>query len=140
MDENINEIDEGAGYVGYQEAFRLVVAHVQTVGIEEIPLDACVCRNLSENLVARLSYPSSDVSLKDGYAVRSESVAAASHRRPIFLRVKGSVFAGSSFDKKSKTRKRCKDLFGCSDPSGTGCRCVRGVLRRGFSRRGEDQG
>ena len=56
MDDNVNEIDEGAGYVGYQEAFRLVVTHVRSVGIEEIPLDACVCRNLSENLVARISH------------------------------------------------------------------------------------
>ena len=116
MDENVNEIDEGAGYVGYQEAFRLVVAHVRTVGIEEIPLDACVCRNLSENLVARLSYPSSDVSLKDGYAVRSESVAAASHRRPIFLPVKGSVFAGSSFDRRVKPGSTVRICSGAPIP------------------------
>jgi len=119
MDENVNEIDEGAGYVGYQEAFRLVVTHVRSVGIEEIPLDACVCRNLSENLVARLSYPSNDVSLKDGYAVRSESVAAASHRRPIFLPVKGSAFAGSSFDRRVKPGSAVRICSGAPIPRGS---------------------
>jgi len=118
MDENVNEIDEGAAYVGYQEAFRLVVTHVRSVGIEEIPLDACVCRNLSENLVARISYPSNDVSLKDGYAVRSESVAAASHRRPVLLRVNGSVFAGSQFDKRVKPGTAVRICSGGPIPQG----------------------
>jgi molybdopterin molybdotransferase len=118
VEENVAEIDEGVGYVGYQEAFRLVVSHVKTVGIEKLPLDACACRTLSENLVARLSYPSSDVSLKDGYAVRSESVAAASHRRPIFLPVKGSAFAGSSFGRRVKPGSAVRICSGAPIPRG----------------------
>jgi molybdopterin molybdotransferase len=47
--------------------------------------------------VALVSYPSDDVSLKDGYAVISVDVATASRRRPVRLRVSGSVFAGSSY-------------------------------------------
>jgi molybdopterin molybdotransferase len=118
MENNFIEIDEGTDYVGYQEAFHLVVSNVKPVGNEKIPLDTCACRTLSENLVARVSYPSSDVSLKDGYAVRSGSVAAASHRRPVFLRVTGNVFAGSRFDKKVKPGSAVRICSGAPIPRG----------------------
>jgi len=118
MKKRFEEIDEGTGYVGYKEAFRLVVSNVKTLGIEELPLGMCACRNLSENLVARVSYPSSDVSLKDGYAVKSGSVAAASYRRPVFLRVTGSVFAGSGFGKKVSQGSAVKICSGGSIPQG----------------------
>jgi len=41
MKKRFEEIDEGTGYVGYKEAFRLVVSNVKTLGIEELPL-VCV--------------------------------------------------------------------------------------------------
>jgi molybdopterin molybdotransferase len=118
MGENVTEIDEGADYVGYQEAFRLVVSNVKTVGIEKMPLDVCFCRNLSEDLVARVSYPSRDVSLKDGYAVRSGSVVSACPQRPTSLPVRGSVFAGSRFDKKVKPGSAVKICSGGPIPQG----------------------
>ena len=93
-----SEIDEGTHYVGYQEAFNLICSNVQPVGVEEIPLGLCVDRVASEDLVALVSYPSSDISLKDGFAVRSKSVVTASVQRPVCLRVIGSVFPGSKFE------------------------------------------
>lgn len=98
METDFTEIDEGTGYVGYQEALNLVRSNVQPVGVEEIPLDLCVSRIVSEALVAQVSYPSTDVSLKDGFAVRSTDVAEASRQWPVCLRVTGSVFAGSRFE------------------------------------------
>ena len=95
-----NEIDEGTGYIGYREAFQLVHSNVRPVGTEELPLDLCVGRIISEELTARVSYPASDVSLKDGFAVRSEDVAAASPERPVELKISGFVFAGSVFEGK----------------------------------------
>jgi molybdopterin molybdotransferase len=97
METDYNEIDEGTGYVGYQEALALICSSVNSVGVEEISLASCVGRVVAEDLVALVSYPSGDVSLKDGFAVRSEDVADASRRQPKCLRVAGSVFAGSRF-------------------------------------------
>ena len=93
-----SEIDEGVHYVGYQEAFNLICSNVQPVGVEEIPLGLCVGRVVSDDLVALVSYPSSDISLKNGFAVRSKSVVTASVQRPVCLRVIGSVFPGSRFE------------------------------------------
>ncbi len=93
-----NEIDEGTGYIGYREAFQLVHSNVRPVGTEELPLDLSVGRIVSEELTARVSYPASDVSLKDGFAVRSEDVAGASPERPVQVNISGFAFAGSGFE------------------------------------------
>ena len=118
MEAEFTEIDEGAGYIGYEEAFNLVCSNLQSVGVEEMPLDSCVGRVLSEDLVALISYPSMDISLKDGFAVRSEEVSAASVHRPVCLRVIGSVFAGSGFEGEVKQGSAVKICSGAPIPQG----------------------
>jgi len=98
MENDANEIDEGIGYVGYREAFDLIVANVSMVEVEEVVLAEGVGRIAAEDIIARVSYPGTDVSLKDGFAVRSGDVAGVSSKRPARLRIIGSVFAGSKFD------------------------------------------
>src|SRR4030042_4326119 len=93
-----HEIDEGTGYIGYQEALELVYSSVKLAGVEELPLDSCVGRIAAEDVVGLLDNPSSDVSLTDGFAVKSEDVARASFEQPVCLPVPGSAFAGSQFD------------------------------------------
>jgi molybdopterin molybdotransferase len=118
MEAEFTEIDEGAGYIGYEEAFNLVCSSLQPVGVEETPLDSCVGRIVSEDLVALISYPSTNVSLKDGFAVRSEEVSAASMHRPVCLRVIGSVFAGSGFEGEVKRGSAVKICSGAPIPQG----------------------
>jgi len=118
METDFTEIDEGAGYVGYEEAFNLVCSNVQMVGVEEIPLDLCVGRIVAEDLIALISHPSSDVALKDGFAVKSEDVASASTQQPVYLRVIGSVFAGSVFGGEVKPGSAVKVCSGAPIPLG----------------------
>ena len=92
-----SEIDEGENYTGLARALELVNSNVKPVGIEELPLDLCNKRVLAENLSSLLDNPSSDVSLKDGFAVRYEDVAAASSSNPVCLKNIGSAFAGTAF-------------------------------------------
>jgi molybdopterin molybdotransferase len=61
---------------------------------EEVSLEDAPGRTLSRRVSARADSPSADVSLKDGYAVRSLDTAQASKDRPARLRVLGSRFAG----------------------------------------------
>ncbi len=118
METEFTEIDEGTGYVGYQEAFNLVCSNVQPVGVEEIPIGLSVGRVVAEDLVALVSYPSGDVSLKDGFIVKSEDVAGASMRRPVCLRVTGSVFAGSRFEGEVTPGSAVKVCSGAPIPRG----------------------
>jgi len=118
MEAEFTEIDDGAGYIGYEEAFNWVCSNLQPVGVEEAPLDSCVGRVLSEDLVSLINYPSADVSLKDGFAVRSEEVSAASVYRPVCLRVVGSAFSGSGFEGEVKQGSAVKICSGAPIPQG----------------------
>jgi molybdopterin molybdotransferase len=118
METDFTEIDEGTDYVGYHEAFNLVCSNVRPVGIEDVSLDLCVGRIVAEDMSALVSYPSSDVSLKDGFAVKSGDVAGASRQRPVCLRVTGSVFAGSRFGGEVTAGNAVKICSGAPIPRG----------------------
>jgi molybdopterin molybdotransferase len=118
MDINNYEIDEGTGYVGYREAFDLIVTNVDTVGIEEISLASCAGRIAAGDVTALISYPSVDVSLKDGFAVQSGDVASASPDIPVELAIIGSVFAGSSFESEVQPGTSVKICSGAPIPRG----------------------
>lgn len=105
FEKNPEEIDEGADYVGYQEAFDLIKGNVKTAGIEELPLAAGAGRVAAKDIIALESYPSADVSLKDGYAIKSSDIEKASPDNPVRLKVTGSVFAGPEFE--GKVTKGC---------------------------------
>jgi molybdopterin molybdotransferase len=52
---------------------------------------------LAEDLVSLLDNPSSNISLKDGFAVRYSDIAGASPDAPVCLKNIGSAFAGTAF-------------------------------------------
>ncbi len=118
MENDANEIDEGIGYVGYREAFDLIIANVRAVGVEEVVLAEGAGRIAAEDIIARVSYPGTDVSLKDGFAVRSGDVAGASSKRPARLSIIGSVFAGSKFDGEVIAGSAVKVCAGAPIPPG----------------------
>ena len=115
---NSPEIDEGASYLGYRDALNLVYANVHPVDTEKLPLDTCAGRIVAEDLVALVDNPSSDVSLKDGFAVKSEDIAQASAQHPVRLPVIGSVFAGAVFQGKVARGAAVKICSGSPIPRG----------------------
>ena len=118
MDPQLNEIDEGADYIGYREAFELICSTMRPLGIEEIALESSIDRVSAEDTAAPASYPSVDVSLKDGFAVRSADVSQASGLQPASLKVVGSVFAGSEFGGQVTSGSAVKICSGAPIPVG----------------------
>ncbi len=118
MEADTNEIDEGTGYIGYREAFEIIGANVRPAGEEEVTLHLCVGRIAASDLVAQVSYPSSDVSLKDGFAVKSVDVARAERRKPVRLKVAGSVFAGVRYEGQVTRGGAVKICSGAPIPDG----------------------
>ncbi|MDD4924533.1 MAG: molybdopterin molybdotransferase MoeA [Dehalococcoidales bacterium] len=114
-----SEIDEGKNYTGFGKALSLVRSNCKPVGIEELPIDLCNNRILAENLYSLLDNPSTDVSLKDGFAVRYEDIATASTKNPVCLKNIGSAFAGTAF--KGEVPKGCtvNICSGAPIPEGT---------------------
>lgn len=118
MEEEAKEIDEGIGYVGYQEAFNIITSNVRPAGLEQLPLALSVGRIAAEDIMAQVSYPTADVTLKDGYAVISADVENASARRPVRLKVTGSVYAGLKYDGEVTKGTAVKVFSGAPIPRG----------------------
>jgi molybdopterin molybdotransferase len=118
MEKDVNEIDEGTGYVGYREAFDIIASNVRPGKPEQLTLALSVGRIAAADIVAEVSYPTVDVTLKDGYAVISADVEQASARRPVKLKVTGSVFAGLKHDGEVKNGTAVKVCSGAPIPRG----------------------
>jgi molybdopterin molybdotransferase len=118
MARDTSEIDEGTGYAGYREAFDIIKSHTGPGKAEELPLTSCAGRIAAADIIAVISYPTVDITLKDGYAVISKDVAAATARHPVHLKVTGSVFAGSKHKKEVKSGAVVKVCSGAPIPRG----------------------
>ena len=80
--------------IGFQEAYRLTIENVKPLCKERVPLTKLVGRVCAEDVYSKADTPSTDVSLKDGFAVRSADVSNAAPANPIRLRVIGFSAAG----------------------------------------------
>ena len=118
MERDINEIDEGTDYVGYREAFDIINSNVRPGKLEKLPLVLSVGRIAAEDIVAEVSYPSVDVTLKDGFAVISADVEKASARHPVRLKVTGSIYAGLKYEGKVERGNAVKVCSGAPIPVG----------------------
>ncbi|MHC4251392.1 MAG: molybdopterin molybdotransferase MoeA [Planctomycetota bacterium] len=75
-----------------QEALKIVLAHVEPIGTERVPIEAALRRCLAEDVLADRDLPTMDRSAMDGYAIRARDV----NRLPCRLTLVGEVAAGSS--------------------------------------------
>ncbi|MEN6375291.1 MAG: molybdopterin molybdotransferase MoeA [Smithella sp.] len=118
MKPDCNEIDEGTNYIGYREALDIVNANVRSVEEEVLNLNLCVNRVAAADLAARVSYPSVDVSLKDGFAVKSIDVVNACRHKSVCLTLAGSAYAGSGYGGQVKSGSAVKVCSGAPIPEG----------------------
>ena len=77
-----------------EEARRRILASFSALPAEVVPLTEAFGRVLAEDLTARVTQPSADISAMDGYAVRAADVSSV----PTVLSEIGAVPAGASFD------------------------------------------
>jgi molybdopterin molybdotransferase len=104
--------------ISFHEALRLTLEKVQPLGTELIALSQATGRVAGESLVARVDLPSVDVSLKDGYAVRSGDISVASPERPVFLHLIGDVAAGGLWQGETRPGTAVRILSGAPIPTG----------------------
>jgi molybdopterin molybdotransferase len=104
--------------ISFQEALRLSLEKVQPLDKEIIALSQAAGRVAGEDLVAMVNLPSLDVSLKDGYAVRSGDILAASRERPISLHLIGDVAAGGMWQGNIEHGTAVRILSGAPIPGG----------------------
>ncbi|MBT5876167.1 MAG: molybdopterin molybdotransferase MoeA [Candidatus Latescibacteria bacterium] len=78
-----------------EEAKEKVLASVQTLGVERVPLAESLNRVLAQNVAPDYDIPPHDNSSVDGYAVRFEDVANATEAEPCRLSVCEDIPAGT---------------------------------------------
>jgi molybdopterin molybdotransferase len=77
-----------------EEALGRMLAGLQVLPEERVPLADSVGRVLAAPIVSRLALPPWDNSAMDGFAVRASDVADATADQPVTLRVIGEIAAG----------------------------------------------
>ena len=120
--------------IGFDQAYRLVLDHVDPLGAEKVSLIDSTGRAAAERLTARVWSPTADSSLKDGYAVRSDDVREAAPGHEVRLEVVGSAAAGGGWKGMLQAGQAVRILTGAPIPAG-----AQAVLAEEFTRReGED--
>ncbi len=98
MTSGANEIYE------VEDAIRAITDGLSSITQSElVSLKNSSGRILSEDITAPISVPSFPKSAMDGYAVRSEDIAAASSDNPVKLKVIASIMAGDRIPESVKT-------------------------------------
>lgn len=80
--------------ISVAEALDHVVSGLNPVGTEDIALSDCLGRILATDVTSNLTYPPSNVSAMDGYAVRAVDTSST----PAVLNVSGMSQAGAGYD------------------------------------------
>ena len=83
-----------ADWLTLNQALEVILSSTQPLLSEELPVQDCLGRSLSQDLVARATLPPWDNSAMDGYAVRGEEISNAGTSTPVGLSVTGVLHAG----------------------------------------------
>jgi molybdopterin molybdotransferase len=120
--------------ISFTQAWQLTLETITPLDAETIPLSGLVNRVVASDLYALVNSPASDVSLKDGYAIRSVDIAQASLDKPVQLHVIDYIAAGSHFEGKVTSGSAVRILSGARIPAGAAA-----VVAEEFTRRHDDE-
>ncbi len=104
--------------LGLKEALRLTLEGIKPLPAENVALIDSIDRIAASDLYALVDSPSTDASLKDGYAVLSDDVAKATAENPVRLKLLGSMEAGGIKDIQVKPGTTVRVWTGARIPTG----------------------
>jgi len=104
--------------ISFDEAYQLTMESISPLGIETVELIQSVNRVPGEDLHASVWSPTLDVSLKDGYAVRSGDVKDAGPDKHITLNLVGRIAAGGDWTGEIGPGQTVRILSGAPVPRG----------------------
>ena len=99
--------------ISVEQALDKILSYVDVLEAEDSPILDCLGQVLAEDVSSSINVPPLDNSAMDGYAVKSRDTRGASRQSPRFLRVIGTVSAGS--------------IAGCEVKPGTAVRIMTGA-------------
>ena len=107
--------------ISVDEALEKVLEHIDVLEAEESPIPGCLGQVLAEDIFSTINIPPLDNSAMDGYAVRSADTHGASRKSPRFLRVIGTVTAGTISQSEVKPGTAIRIMTGAPIPRGADC-------------------
>jgi molybdopterin molybdotransferase len=103
--------------ISIEEALERLLAPLEALAAEQIPVSEGIGRVLAEHVLARRTQPPFNASAMDGYAVRAADVATV----PARLRVVGEAPAGGSYDRELQSGEAVRIFTGAPVPAGADC-------------------
>ena len=100
------------------ETVRQILAEIERLPAETVPLPAALGRVLAEDVIAAESLPPFPNSSMDGYAVRAADVAAARRERPVCLPVTMDIPAGTAPERALGPAEAARIMTGAPMPDG----------------------
>jgi molybdopterin molybdotransferase len=104
--------------MGLDQALKLTLERIEPLSTKRVALLDGLNLALAKDITAKVDSPSVDASLKDGYAVISRQVAAATKDNPVKLSLVGTMAAGGSDDVHVLPDTTVRVLTGAKIPSG----------------------
>jgi len=104
--------------IGLEKALSITLENITPFAVESIKLADSIDHVAALDLYALVDAPSSDSSLKDGYAVLSHEVADATPDMPVRLKLAGHLAAGGKNDIGLKPGTTVRVLTGARIPAG----------------------
>lgn len=104
--------------IGFRQALELSLKNTRPLGLESVPTSEILGRVCGEDVIALIDYPSSDASLKDGFAVVSEDIGSAPTPGSISLDLVGTAAAGYPCEVRVKSGEAVRILSGAAIPDG----------------------
>ncbi|MCI0468645.1 MAG: molybdopterin molybdotransferase MoeA [Nitrospirae bacterium] len=105
--------------ISFKKAFDITINNLQPLSSEAVGIGELIGRVAAGDIFSLVDSPSHDVSLKDGYAVKSNDIEKASENNPVSLKLSGSLTAGSSERVKVTCGNSVKIMSGAVIPDGT---------------------
>jgi molybdopterin molybdotransferase len=109
---------DASATVSFEDALARTVAEIAPLGAEPVDVVEACGRTAAQDLPALVDSPSLDVSLKDGYAIQSSDIAAASPHSPVYLHLVGMAAAGQGWAGILQTGAAVRVLTGAPIPRG----------------------
>lgn len=100
------------------DASAHMLAGIEPLGAEEVPLARALGRVLARDVVSPVSLPPWDNASMDGYAVRADDVRGASADRPVRLRVVDTIAAGTRSARTIGAGEAARIMTGAPLPAG----------------------
>ncbi len=104
--------------ISVDEALALVLANVEVLSVERVPILSALRRVLAEEVRSPRDIPGFDNSAMDGYAVRAADVAPATASKPARLRVVETIAAGAMPSRRIEAGEAARIMTGAPVPPG----------------------